>query len=96
MKKGRIIRSLLALVMIFQITSCGAATESADAMVMNKTAPAEAEAVRTTAATAYYDGKLADDAEFGTAAGSVTYSYTADSASGSSAPSGTAGVNDKK
>ena len=92
MKKGRVIRSLLTLVMIFQITSCGAAMESADAMVMNETAPAEA--VRTTAATAYYDGKLADDAAFGTAAGSVTYSYTADSASGSSAPTGTAGVND--
>ena len=84
MKKGRIVRSILALVMIFQITSCGAATESADAMVMNKTAPAEA----------YYDGKLAADAEFGTAAGYSTYSYTADSASGTSAPAGTAGVND--
>lgn len=92
MKKGRVIRSLLALVMIFQITSCGAATESADAMVMNKTAPAEA--VRTTAATAYYDGGLADDAEFGTAAGYSTYSYMADSASGSSVKADTAGVND--
>ena len=91
MKKGRIIRSLLALVMIFQITSCGAAMESADAMVMNKTAPAEA--VRTTAATVYYDDGLAD-AEFGTAAGYSTYSYTADSASGSSVKADTAGVND--
>jgi len=82
MKKERILRSMLALVMIFQITSCGAATESADAMIMNKSAPAEA--VRTAASTVYYDGGLAD-AEFGTA---DDYSYTADSASGAS------GVND--
>lgn len=88
MKKGRIVRSLLVLVMIFQITSCGAAMESADAMVMNKTAPAEA--VRTTAATVYYDDGLAD-AEFGTAAGYSTYSYTADSVS---VKADTAGVND--
>jgi len=88
MKKERILRSMLALVMIFQITSCGAATESADAMIMNKSAPAEA--VRTAASTVYYDGGLAD-AEFGTA---DDYSYTADSASGASVEADTAGVND--
>ncbi len=73
MKRGRIRIILLALVMIFQFTSCGAATEADDAMVMNKgMAPEE---VRTTAAAVYYDGVTAGGTEFGVTADRV-YNYS--------------------
>lgn len=91
MKKGRIFRSLLALVMIFQITSCGAATETDDTMMMNKSEPGEA--VRTTASAVYYDGEVAE-AEFGMAADYSTYSYASGSTSGISSTADANSIND--
>lgn len=93
MKKGRIRIGLLALAMIFQFTSCGAATETADAVMMNKgMAPEE---VRTAASTVYYDGGTAAEAEFGFAADYSTADHAAPgSAAGTSATADANGVND--
>lgn len=85
MKKGKICTSLLALVMIFQLTSCGSSAEIADE-------------ARTTAAV-FYDAEVPGEAAFGTAADYSQYNYKA-SNSGSSisstaaADTGTSVVND--
>ena len=90
MKKGRMLRNLLALVMIFQMTSCGAAVETADAMVMNKTAPME----RTTASAVYYDTEIAEEAGFGMTADAGTYSYASAGTTGVSQTADANAVND--
>ncbi len=87
MKKGRICLSLLTLVMIFQMTSCGASSD----MAMDKMAAAEEN--YTPAAAVYYDGEIAE-AEFGTAADYSTYSYVSGSSSGISQTADANVVND--
>ena len=85
MKTGKIRSGLLALVMLFQLTSCGAAMESADSMAFNK--------VSAPGAAVYYDAAdIAAEAEFGFAEDSI-YS-SASSAAGTAAPSESAPAND--
>lgn len=77
MKQQKIRIGLLALVMIFQMTSCGAATQSADSVMMNKGAAPEA---------VYYDADIAAEAEFGmTADSSAVYKYSSASSTSAAA-----------
>ena len=88
MKKGRLHRSLAALLMIFQLTSCGASKTAYDTAYNGKAS----EAYRVTA-DAVYETEFTSDAAFGFADSMSTYSY-AEPESKSSASSTSPAAND--